>query len=182
MTKKKINLPPDTYGYYYYNKLWFSDAYKDLTKSAMRLLHLLINELRYDGYYKKKKVWTNNGLLSFTEGQYRKIYKSSSETYIRSRNQLIRNGLIKQTYRGGYGKGDRSRYKLLFIDGVPFGEQRWLSYPVINWESDIPKMKKQTIGVKTQFKKGKSGRKSFSTLQNRNLKGQNNPNKSNPRK
>ena len=59
---------------------------------------------------------------------------------------------------------ETATYKLLFIPGVPTAEQRWRNYPERNWSDDIPKLKKQLVGVKTQFKKGKSGRKTKATL------------------
>lgn len=166
-------------GFYYNNELWYSKAYQELPKAAMNLLHDLLNELRWPRS-KKQRVYSNNGSLSFTENQFKDWYGYQSETYTRSRNLLIKNGLITQTYRGGYGKGDRARYKLLFVDGVPYGEQRWRGYPENNWANDIPKLKKQSIGKKTQFRKGKSGRKIISTLINRGPKEPNNPKQSIP--
>ena len=194
MNKTKIRQPPDTGGFYYRNDLWFSKAFQELTKSSKNLLHSLINELKwsrnnYSAYFKANskrgysgvRDYINNGELSFSEAQYKALYNSSSETYIKSRNQLIKNGLIIQTYRGGYGKGDRSRYKLLCLRGMPLGEQRWRKYPNKNWESDIPRMKIQSVGKNTRFKKGQSGRKLISTLTKHTLTEQNNPTKSNPR-
>ena len=57
-----------------------------------------------------------------------------------------------------------ARYKLLIVPEVKLDNQRWRKYPEKNWESDIPKPKKQLVGVATQFKKGKSGRKTKATL------------------
>lgn len=159
MSKIKVRRPPDNYGFYYRNELWFSDSYQELTKSAMNLLHSFVNELKYN-WYKKEKIYENNGELSFTENQFKGLYDSSSDTYLRARNQLIKNGLITQTYQGGYGKGDRSRYKLLFVEGVPFREQRWQEYSKKkNWEHEIPRMKDSLIGKSTRFTPGRKGQK-----------------------
>ena len=57
-----------------------------------------------------------------------------------------------------------AKYELLIVSGVKLQNQRWRNYPKENWESDIPKLKKQLVGVATQFKKGKSGRKTKATL------------------
>ena len=47
--------------------------------------------------------------------------------------------------------------------------QRWRKYPQKNWVNEIPKPKKQLVGVKTQFKKGRTGRKVKATLINQTL-------------
>lgn len=180
MGKTKIRRPPDTNGFFYRNELWYHPAYQGLTSSARNLLHSLINELKW-GWFKKKKIYTNNGKISFTENQFIELYKSSSDTYNRSRNQLIINGIIKVTYRGGYGKGDRSEYKLLMIDGVLHNEQRWKTYPQNSWGHEIPRSTSR-IGIKTRFQKGVSGKKSFSTLKDKGQKSENNPDKSDTRK
>lgn len=167
MDNKKINQPPPRGGFYYNNELFFSKAYEDLTVNARRLLHLLINELRWDRLAMKKerkKVYTNNGEVSFTQSQFQRRYNCVSDTYLNARNQLITNGLIKMAYRGGHGKGDRSQYKVLCVEGVPQAELRWLLFPKNNWENEIPKVKNNPLGKKTQFKKGQSGRKLKSTL------------------
>ena len=57
-----------------------------------------------------------------------------------------------------------AKYEVLIVSGVKLQDQRWRKYPEKNWEGDIPKPKKQLVGVSTQFKKGKSGRKTKSTL------------------
>lgn len=144
-------------GFYYDNVFWYSRAYQDLPKSARNLLHCLLNELRYirNKWKSGKKEYTNNGQLSFTEIQFKKLHGYSSETFIKARNQLIKNGLIIQKYRGGYGKGDRSKYQLLFINGVPTDEQRWREFPEKSYEDDIPQAKNITVGISTRFKKGK---------------------------
>ncbi len=172
------------YGFYYDNVLWYSKAYQDLPKAARNLLHCLLNELRYTKNKKKdrRKEYTNNEHLSFTEIQFKKLHGYSSETYIKARNRLIRNGLIVQKYRGGYGKGDRSKYKLLFINGVPINEQRWHKFPEKSYENEIPQAKNITVGINTRFKKGKSGRKSKSTLPKYTLNKPNDPIKVDPKK
>ena len=152
-------------GFLYRNDLRYSKAHQSLNVSARELLHCFINELRFSKRKKNKPVqYTNNDSISFTEIQFREFLGYCSTTYLNARNQLIKVGLIKQTYRGGVGYGDRATYKLLFIPGVPTAEQRWRNYPERNWSDDIPKLKKQLVGVKTQFKKGQSGRKTKATL------------------
>ena len=114
---------------------------------------------------KNKPVqYTNNDSISFTEIQFREFLGYCSTTYLNARNQLIEVGFIKQNYRGGMCRGDCARYRLLCVDGVRQESQRWRRYPEENWAEDIPKLKKQMVGVKTQFKKGKSGRKTKATL------------------
>jgi hypothetical protein len=157
-------------GWFYTNEVWFSDAYQSLTPKAKELLHCLLNELRWSGKGKKKR-YTNNGEVSFTEVEFNKAYGCCSKTYVDARDQLIRNGLIKQTYRGGMCRGDRAKYKILAFAKLPRNEERWRLYPEMNWEKEIPKQKKQLVGVKTQWKKGKSGRKLKTTLQNYTLNG-----------
>jgi len=177
--KNEINRPSPRAGYYYLAEWRLSKAYLELPQSARDLLFSLLCELRYSKKrVKGKRQYLNNGAVSFTENQYKKRFNRTSETYLRSRNTLIKNGLIKQTYRGGYGKGDRARYKVLVDETLPYNEQRWRQYPDENWESEIPKMKGNHVGKKTRFKKGKTGRKSISTLMNRGPKQVNNPNKS----
>lgn len=148
-------------GFYYNNELWFSKAYQKLNESSIRLLHCFLIERRWNP---KTKEVTNNGSISFTEVQFREIFGYTKTTYIKARNQLIECGLIKQTERGGMCRGDMAKYKILCLDGVPFGQQRWRDYPEKNWSDEIPKPKKQLIGLKTQWKKGQSGRKLKPTL------------------
>ena len=150
-------------GYYYNNELWYSKAYQELRKSSRELLHCFCNELRWSGKG-KDRTYVNNGKLSFTEIQFKVRYGSCSATYLTARNQLIKCGFIRQTYRGGYARGDMAKYEVLIVSGVKLQDQRWRKYPEKNWEGDIPKPKKQLVGVATQFKKGKSGKKTKSTL------------------
>lgn len=151
------------HNFYYNNEFWYSNAYQSLTISARELLHSMICELRWSDKGKNMN-YTNNGQLSFTEVQYKKRYGYESATYIKSRNRLIECGLLKQTYRGGMCRGDMAKYKLLFIKGVLFGEQRWRDYPEKNWKDDVPKAKNNQVGIKNRWKKGESGRKSKTTL------------------
>ena len=147
-------------GQWYANELYFSDAYQSLSKSARNLFHCLRNELRWTKEkYKKKRVYTNNGDVSCTIVQFREKFGVTSETYIKARNQLIKVGLIKQTYRGGNGKGDMAKYKILALTNLPRNEERWRDYPDKHWESEIPRSKGLTIGKETRWKKGQSGRK-----------------------
>ncbi len=109
-------------------------------------------------------MWTNNGDLSFTEIQFKNQYEVCSSTYLNARDKLIEVGLIKQTYRGGMCRGDMAKYKLLFLKDIFPSEERWKKYPEENWAHEKPKRKKQLVGVKTQWKKGQSGRKKKPTL------------------
>ena len=151
-------------GFYYSNELWDSDAYQSLSISARNLLHCMTIELRWTGKG-KNKMWTNNGDLSFTEIQFKNQYEVCSSTYLNARDKLIEVGLIKQTYRGGMCRGDMAKYKLLFLKDIFPSEERWKKYPEENWAHEIPKRKKQLVGVTTQWKKGQSGRKTKATLQ-----------------
>jgi hypothetical protein len=51
-------------------------------------------------------------------------------------------------------------YKILITPELREKEMRWLRYPEENWEKDIPKRKKQLVGVETQFKKKATLKKS----------------------
>ena len=126
-------------------------------------------ELRWSGKGKKRKI-LNNGEISFSETEFKANKLGSSQTYINARNQLIKVGFIKLTYRGGMARGDMNRYKLLWVDGVRHDEMRWKLYPNENWEHEIPKIKDYIVGRKTQFKKKNN------TLQKYTLNGINPPN------
>ena len=145
-------------GFYYNNELYLSPAYLALPIGSRNLLHMLINELRWRNQ-KGSRVYTNNGEVSFTEVDFKELFGSASQTYINARNKLMEVGFIKQTYRGGMGAGDRSKYKILCISNLRGNEMRWLNYPERNWKHEIPRSRRQLIGVDTQFKKGKSSRK-----------------------
>ena len=154
-------------GFYYHNEFWYSPAYQSLPISARELLHCLLTEYRFKYIrsrerMKRDKVYLNNGDLSYTEVQFKKRYGYSSSTYLKARDKLIEVGLIVQTHKGGMCRGDRATYKLL-VD-ISEREERWRQYPERNWADEIPKPKKQMVGVKTQWKKGKSGRKIKATL------------------
>ena len=146
-------------GFYYSNEVWFSKAYQSLTPTARELLHCFLTELRWRRKG-KKKIYTNNRDISFTESEFKGMYGCCSSTYLKARNQLIEVGFIRQISRGGMCRGDRATYKILVITMLPVNQERWRNYPEQNWKHDIPKPKKQMVGVKTQWKKGKSGRKS----------------------
>ena len=179
-----------TQGHYYANDLWFSPAYQSLSNSARDLLQCLLtefkrNERKTSSPWRKKKRWTviNNGDISFTEIDFKKLTGRCSSTYLKSRNKLMEVGIIKQTYRGGMCRGDRATYKILIRSSqIPLmkGEERWRMYPEKNWTHEIPKPKKQLVGTKTQWKKGQSGRKIKATLQKHTLNGTNHPNESDP--
>lgn len=156
--KRKLNR---TKGYFYKAELLFSQAYVELTKTARDLLHCMVFELRFVKNNKSKRCsYPNNGQVSYTEIQFKEEFGYASNTYIKGRNQLIKNGLIKQTYRGGMCRGDMAKYKILITPDLRENEMRWLRYPEKNWVNDIPKRKNQLVGVKTQFKKKATLKKS----------------------
>ena len=140
-------------GYFFKAELLFSDAYQELPRSVRDLLHCLVFELKY---YKNKKTgrysYPNNGQVSYTEIQFKEEFGYASNTYIIARDRLIKNGLIKQTYRGGMGRGDMATYKILITPDLRESETRWLRYPKENWEKEIPSNKNTLVGVKTRFK------------------------------
>ncbi len=131
-------------------ELLFSDAYVDLQKSARDLLYCLIFELKYTRH-KRGVSYYNNGDVSFTEIQFKEEFGCASNTYITARNRLIRNGLIRQTYQGGFCRGDMATYKVLITSDLNPREMRWLQYPDKNWGHEIPRSKTK-IGIKTRFK------------------------------
>ena len=137
-------------GYFFKGELLFSDAYVDLPKSARELLHCFVFELKYTRH-KRRVSYYNNGDVSFTEIQFKEEFGYVSNTYITARNRLIRNGLVRQTYRGGFHRGDMATYKVLITSDINHREMRWLQYPDKNWEHEIPRSKTK-IGIKTRFK------------------------------
>ena len=152
------------------NKLYWSEAYQSLNISARNLLWYFFAELRHTGKWGDKNnphIYLGNGQLSFTETEFKKQGLGSSQTYINARNQLIRVGFIKLTYRGGKARGDMNKYRLLFIKEVHREHQRWRKYPEKNWEHDIPKVKDYSVGRRTRFKKKNN------TLKNNTLNGTN---------
>lgn len=154
-------------GFYYINEIWFSEAYQALPLAARDLLQCLLAELTYDYVGKgrnKRKLFKNNGSVSFTEIQFKKLRNCCSATYINARNQLIECGLIKQTHQGGTKRGDRAKYKILFVSGVYGAELRWKQYPQKKWLNEVPKSPRNKVGEKTRFQKGQSGRKLKPTL------------------
>ena len=151
-------------GHYYTNALFFSVAYQQLSIGSRNLLHMFIAELTYRQMKVKdgtQKLWTNNGGVSVTETEYKKSTGACSSTYIKSRDQLIKVGFIRQTYRGGTHRGDRAKYEV-FINagGIESKYERWREYPNKDWEHKIPKARNNLVGKQTQWKKGESGRKS----------------------
>ena len=140
-------------GFIFKAELLFSDAYVDLPKSGRDLLHCLVFELKYVRNKSTKRIsYPNNGKVSYTEIQFKEEFGYASNTYITARNRLIRNGLIKQTHRGGMCRGDMATYKVLITSDLRESELRWLRYPKQNWEKEIPKNKNTLVGVKTRFK------------------------------
>ena len=146
-------------------RLYWSQAYQSLTKSAQNLLWCFVAELTFTGSRKKKNfAYTNNGRISFSEREYKFNKLGSSQTFITSRNKLIEVGFIKLIYRGGMARGDLNQYQLLFIEDVPHYEMRWKDYPSKNWKHEIPKAKDSLVGVKTRFKKKSSTLKNFTLI------------------
>ena len=86
------------------------------------------------------------------EIQFKEEFGHASNTYLSARDRLIKNGLIKQTYRGGMCRGDMATYKILITPDLRESELRWLRYPKQNWAKEIPKNKNTLVGVKTRFK------------------------------
>ena len=117
MKKRKISL---TAGYFFKQELLLSKAYTDLPKSARDLLHCFVFELKYSKGRGKKYVYYNNGEVSYTEIQFKEEFGRASNTYLTARNQLIKNGLIRQTYRGGMCRGDMATYKILITSDLLF--------------------------------------------------------------
>ena len=155
------------------NKLYWSKAYQSLRLSARNLLLCMFAELKHTGKRGNKKnpfQYTNNGSISFSETEFCKQGLGASGTYISARNQLIRVGLIRVTYRGGMARGDMNTYELLINSELaPQSKQRWRRYPDENWEDEIPKVKDFAVGRETRFKKSKN------TLKNDTLNGTNPP-------
>ena len=149
MSKKHLKL---TAGFFFKYKLLFSPSYLELTKSARDLLHCLTMELKYSKGRGKRYVYYNNGEVSYTEIQFKEEFGRASNTYLTARNQLIKNGLIRQNYRGGMCRGDMATYKILITSDLHPREMRWLRYPKENWEHKIPKSKKSQVGIGTRFK------------------------------
>ena len=168
-------------GFYYKNEVWFSPAYQSLPISARDLLQCMLTEFRREKIkmkserFSKEWVVINNGEISFTEIDFKKLTGKCSSTYLNARNKLIEVGFIQLKYRGGFGVGDRAKYKLFVGTNLKKEEERWRRYPDENWAHEIPKPKKQMIGVETQWKKGQSGRKTKATLQKHTLHSTNHP-------
>ena len=148
MSKKHLRVNA---GFFFKYELLFSTSYLELTKSARDLLHCLTMELKFSK--KDNRIsYPNNGSVSYTEIQFKEEFGRASNTYLKARNQLIKNGLIRQTSRGGMCRGDMATYKILITSDLHPREMRWLRYPKENWEHDIPKQKKYQVGIGTRFK------------------------------
>jgi hypothetical protein len=148
MAKKHLNVNK---AFLFKYELLFSTSYLELTKSARDLLHCLTMELDFSR--KGNRIsHPNNGSVSYTEIQFKEEFGRASNTYLTARNQLIKNGLIRQTYKGGMCRGDMATYKILITRDLHPREMRWLLYPKENWECDIPKQKKSQVGIGTRFK------------------------------
>ena len=132
-------------GFYYPVFMRLSPAYQELPISARNLLYLMAITAKYD-IVKNEKHHRNNGRIGLPESEFRRYYNRASQTYYNARDQLITNGLIKQTRQGGYGVGDYATYKLLFLSDVRSNHQRWRKYPEKNWEHEIPESKRSVIG------------------------------------
>ena len=148
---KKRRLSPKG-GFFFKYELLFSDSYHELPKSARDLLHCFVSELKFHRNKKTKRTsYPNNGSVSYTEIQFKEEFGHASNTYLSARNRLIRNGLIRQTYQGGFCRGDMATYKILITSDLNPREMRWLKYPDKNWDHEIPRSKTK-IGIKTRFK------------------------------
>ena len=147
-----------------HERLYWSEAYQALNISARNLMMCFQAELRWSGKG-KKRIFTNNGEISFSEAEFKFNKLGASQTYINARNKLIEVGFIKVTYRGGMARGDMNLYKLLWVNGVRHDEMRWKGYPEENWAHEIPKVKDYAVGRKTRFKKKNK------TLKNKTLNG-----------
>ena len=161
------------------NELYWSKAYQSLTLSARNLLWCMVAELKFSGKRGSKKnpfCYINNGMIAFTEYEWKEQGLGASATYLRARNQLIEVGFIRITYQGGFARGDMNRYELLFIEGVKRDDKRWKRYPDENWKDEIPTSKNFSVGKKTRFKKSKN------TLKNDTLNGTNPPKELDPSK
>ena len=156
-----------------HERLFWSDAYQSLTPSAINLMMCFYAELRWTGK-RKKRVFTNNGEISFTETEFKNQGLGCSQTYIKARNLLIKVGFIRIIYQGGMARGDMNKYELLFIEGVKHEEMRWKRYPDEDWGYEIPKVKDFIIGRGTRFKK------KINTLQKYTHNGTNPPTKVDP--
>ena len=148
MAKKHLRVNA---GFFFKYELLFSTSYLELTKSARDLLHCLTMELKFSKKDNRFR-YPNNGSVSYTEIQFKEEFGRASNTYLAARNQLIKNGLIRQTYRGGMCRGDMATYKILITPDLHPREMRWLRYPKENWEHDTPKSKKYQVGIGTRFK------------------------------
>ena len=157
-------------GFYYLNEVWFSPAYQSLSNATRDLLQCMLTEFKREKIKIKSErfsnewVVINNGEISFTEVDFKKLTGRVSATYLNARNKLIEVGFIKLVHRGGFGIGDRTKYKLFVGTGLKPEEERWRKYPDENWKHEIPKPKEQLVGVKTQWKKGQCGRNIKATL------------------
>ena len=120
----KLSKKIPRHGFYYPVFMRLSPAYQELTISARNLLYLMAITAKYD-WVKNEKHHRNNGKIGLPESEFRKYYNCVSQTYYNARDQLITNGFIKQTRQGGYGVGDYSMYKLLFLQDVQPNHQRW---------------------------------------------------------
>ena len=151
------------HGFYYPVFMRLSPAYRELAISARDLLYFMAITAKFD-WVRNEKQYRNNGRIGLPESEFRRYYNCAKQTYYNARDQLITNGLIKQTKQGGFGPGDYATYKLLFLPDVRSSHQRWRKYPEKNWEHEIPKSKHSVIGKDTRFKKGVANRKPKATL------------------
>ena len=165
--------PIATAGQYYSNKLFMSKAYQELTPAARNLLQCLISEIRW--YPKKskggKRRFRNNAEVSLTERHFIEYFGCAKSTYLNARNQLIKNGLIRQTHPGGSCRGDMAKYLILCLPETDKKKRRWREYPQKDWELEIPRNKKNLVGEDTRFK-------TKPTLKNRTHNGGLHPDKS----
>ncbi|MFL3005701.1 MAG: hypothetical protein ACJZ1R_06000 [Candidatus Neomarinimicrobiota bacterium] len=134
-----------------HERLYWSDLFQSLNKSAVDLMMCMYAELRWT-CTDKKRSFTNNGKISFSEKKFKFNGLVVSQTYLNARNQLIWSGFIKVTYREGMARGDCNQYELLWVDGVHHDRMRWKNFPEENWEHE----KDYGVGRETSFKNKKN--------------------------
>jgi len=137
MAKKHLNVNK---GFFFKYELLFSTSYLELTKSARDLLHCLTMELDFSR--KGNRIsHPNNGSVSYTEIQFKEEFRRASNTYLTARNQLIKNGLIRLTYRVGMCRGDMATYKILAI----YTQERCVGYVTPKKTGSVTYLSKRNI-------------------------------------
>ena len=84
-------------GFYYRNDLWFSPAYQSLSNATRDLLQCMLTEFKREKIkmkserFSKEWVVINNGEISFTEVDFKKLTGRVSATYLNARNKMMLN-------------------------------------------------------------------------------------------